>query len=189
VASVNLTDIEKRFGSFVALPKLNLSIADGEFLVLLGPSGCGKTTTMRIVAGLEEASAGELRIGDKVVNNMLPKDRDVAMVFQNYGLYPHMTVAGNIAYPLKVRGVPKAERERQVQAAAEKVELGPLLGRKPRELSGGQRQRVVPDGRTALQSRRETAGHHALGNQASAASAWRDNHLRHARPDRSHDIG
>ncbi len=143
MASVNLTDIEKRFGSFVALPKLNLSIADGEFLVLLGPSGCGKTTTMRIVAGLEEASAGELRIGDKVVNNMLPKDRDVAMVFQNYGLYPHMTVAGNIAYPLKVRGVPKAERERQVQAAAEKVELGPLLGRKPRELSGGQRQRVA----------------------------------------------
>ncbi|WP_457588989.1 ABC transporter ATP-binding protein [Ensifer canadensis] len=143
MASVTLSNIEKRFGSFVALPQLNLSIADGEFLVLLGPSGCGKTTTMRIVAGLEEASTGVLRIGDNIVNDILPKDRDVAMVFQNYGLYPHMTVAGNIAYPLKVRGVPKAERERQVRIAAEKVELGPLLERKPRELSGGQRQRVA----------------------------------------------
>jgi multiple sugar transport system ATP-binding protein len=143
MAHVRLSGIEKRFGAFTALHRLDLEVADGEFLVLLGPSGCGKTTTMRMVAGLEEPSAGEIRIGERVVNDVLPKDRDVAMVFQNYGLYPHMTVAENIGYPLKVRGVGRAERERRVREAAEKVELGPLLARRPRELSGGQRQRVA----------------------------------------------
>jgi multiple sugar transport system ATP-binding protein len=143
MASVDLIAVEKRFGTFTALEKLDLTIRDGEFLVLLGPSGCGKTTTMRMVAGLEEQTAGEIRIGERVMNDVLPKDRDVAMVFQNYGLYPHMTVADNIGYPLKVRGVKGAERERRIRAAAEKVELGPMLHRKPRELSGGQRQRVA----------------------------------------------
>jgi multiple sugar transport system ATP-binding protein len=143
MASVDLVGVEKRFGSFIALQRLNLTVADGEFLVLLGPSGCGKTTTMRMVAGLEEPTAGDILIAGNPVNDVLPKDRDVAMVFQNYGLYPHMTVAQNIGYPLKVRGIAGADRERRIKAAAEKVELGPLLHRKPRELSGGQRQRVA----------------------------------------------
>jgi len=143
MASVELVDVEKRFGAFTALQRLNLTIADGEFLVLLGPSGCGKTTTMRMVAGLEEPTGGDILIGGNRINDALPKDRDVAMVFQNYGLYPHMTVAQNIGYPLKVRGVGGTEREGRIRQAAEKVELGPLLHRKPRELSGGQRQRVA----------------------------------------------
>ncbi len=143
MASVTLTDVEKRWASFTAVARQSLDIADQEFLVLLGPSGCGKTTTMRMIAGLEDPSAGTIRIGDKVVNDMAPKDRDVAMVFQNYGLYPHMTVGENIAYPLKVRGVAKGERAAQVAEAARKVELGDLLKRRPRELSGGQRQRVA----------------------------------------------
>jgi multiple sugar transport system ATP-binding protein len=143
MASVTLTDVEKRWGDWVGVARQNLTIADGEFLVLLGPSGCGKTTTMRMIAGLEMPSGGSIRIGDRVVNDVVPKDRDVAMVFQNYGLYPHMTVAQNIGYPLKVRRVPKAERERRVAEAAAKVELDTLLQRRPRELSGGQRQRVA----------------------------------------------
>ena len=122
---------------------ISLSIHDQEFLVLLGPSGCGKTTTMRMVAGLEEPSKGDIFIGSKRVNDELPKDRDVAMVFQNYGLYPHMSVYENIRYPLKVRKVPKSEHEDLVRKTAVKVELGNLLNRRPRELSGGQRQRVA----------------------------------------------
>jgi multiple sugar transport system ATP-binding protein len=143
LASVTLKNVAKRFGHFTALEQLDLSIGDGEFLVLLGPSGCGKTTTMRMVAGLEYPSSGEIRIGDRLVNEVQPKERDVAMVFQNYGLYPHMSVEQNIAYPLKVRGIGKTDRAARVRAAADKVELGPLLARKPRELSGGQRQRVA----------------------------------------------
>lgn len=143
MASVTLKNVAKRFGHFTALEELNLSIGDGEFLVLLGPSGCGKTTTMRMVAGLEHPSGGEIRIGERLVNDMQPKDRDVAMVFQNYGLYPHMSVEQNIGYPLKVRGIGKVDRAAKVRIAAEKVELGPLLARKPRQLSGGQRQRVA----------------------------------------------
>ena len=143
MAAVILSGVEKHFGAFTALQRLDLTIADGEFLVLLGPSGCGKTTTMRIVAGLEEPSAGDIRIGGRVVNDVRPKDRDVAMVFQNYGLYPHMSVEANIGYPLKVRGVPRGERGDRIRQAAQKVELGPLLDRKPRQLSGGQRQRVA----------------------------------------------
>ena len=122
---------------------ISLSIHDQEFLVLLGPSGCGKTTTMRMVAGLEEPSKGDIYIGSKRVNDELPKDRDVAMVFQNYGLYPHMSVYENIRYPLKVRKVPKSEHEDLVKKTALKVELENLLNRRPRELSGGQRQRVA----------------------------------------------
>ncbi len=143
MAKVVLKDLTKRWGEFVGVDNQSLEIQDKEFLVLLGPSGCGKTTTMRMIAGLEEPTEGDVWIGDRMVNDDLPKDRDVAMVFQNYGLYPHMTVFENIAYPLKVRGVPKPEIEPRVERAAEQVELTQFLKRRPRELSGGQRQRVA----------------------------------------------
>lgn len=143
MASVTLSNVTKEWGEFQAVKRQSLDVADGEFLVLLGPSGCGKTTTMRMIAGLEEPTEGEIRIGSKVVNDLPPKDRDVAMVFQNYGLYPHMTIAQNIGYPLRVRGIGGAERDRMIQVAADKVELGNLMHRRPRELSGGQRQRVA----------------------------------------------
>ncbi|MCB1719592.1 MAG: ABC transporter ATP-binding protein, partial [Candidatus Competibacteraceae bacterium] len=134
---------EKRYGAFLALPKQSMTIEEGEFLVLLGPSGCGKTTTMRMIAGLEEITSGDILIGGERVNDKPPKDRDIAMVFQNYGLYPHMTVEQNIAYPLKLRGIERKERERRVRETATKVELEALLKRRPSELSGGQRQRVA----------------------------------------------
>jgi multiple sugar transport system ATP-binding protein len=143
MASVELSHLTKRWGGFTAVDDLSLEIADQEFLVLLGPSGCGKTTTMRMIAGLEEPNAGDIRIDGEVVNEKPARDRDLAMVFQNYGLYPHMTVAQNIGYPLKVRRVRQPEREARVKSAAEKVELAGLLHRKPAELSGGQRQRVA----------------------------------------------
>ena len=143
MASVTLKEVSKKWGDFTAVDNISLEVGDEEFMVLLGPSGCGKTTTMRMVAGLEEPSNGEIFIGEKRVNDELPKDRDVAMVFQNYGLYPHMTVYENIRYPLKVRKVAKQLHEEQVHIAAEKVQLRHLLQRKPRELSGGQRQRVA----------------------------------------------
>ena len=143
MASVAFKDVVKRFGTFTAIPDLTLEIRDREFLVLLGPSGCGKTTTMRMIAGLEESTAGDIFIGDVRVNGVLPKYRDVAMVFQSYALYPHLSVEQNIGYPLKIRKVPKGERDRQILEAARKVELEGLLARLPRELSGGQRQRVA----------------------------------------------
>lgn len=143
MASVTLKGITKRWNEFVAVRDLSLLIEDQEFLVLLGPSGCGKTTTMRMIAGLEEPTHGEIFIGERKVNDDLPKDRDVAMVFQNYGLYPHLSVYENIRYPLKVRKVPKSLHSEKVRQAAEKVQLDHLLERKPRELSGGQRQRVA----------------------------------------------
>ncbi len=143
MASVSLRNVEKRWGPVVGVARQSLDVGDGEFMVLLGPSGCGKTTTMRMIAGLEDPSDGEIWIGDRDVTELLPRDRDVAMVFQNYGLYPHMTVAQNIGYPLKVRGQPRAERDNAVDEVARKVELLPLLHRRPRELSGGQRQRVA----------------------------------------------
>ena len=143
MAEVVLKNLTKRWGDFVGVDDQSLHVADREFLVLLGPSGCGKTTTMRMIAGLEEPTKGEIWIGDRMVVDDLPKDRDVAMVFQNYGLYPHMTIRDNIGYPLKVRGVPKAEIGPRVERAAEQVELTQFLGRKPKALSGGQRQRVA----------------------------------------------
>ena len=143
MASVAFKDVVKRFGTFTAIPDLTLEVRDREFLVLLGPSGCGKTTTMRMIAGLEEATAGDVFIGDVRVNGVLPKYRDVAMVFQSYALYPHFSVEENIGYPLKIRKIPKGERDRLVLEAARKVELENLLARRPRELSGGQRQRVA----------------------------------------------
>jgi multiple sugar transport system ATP-binding protein len=127
----------------VAVQEFNLEIADKEFIVLVGPSGCGKSTTLRMIAGLEEITEGELYIGDKLMNNMAPKDRDIAMVFQNYALYPHMTVYDNMAFSLKLKKIPKAEIDRKVCEAAEILDITPYLTRKPKALSGGQRQRVA----------------------------------------------
>ena len=143
MARVQLKDISRVWGTSVGVKQMSLDIADGEFLVLLGPSGCGKTTTMRMVAGLEDPSTGEIWIGDRKVNDLEPKDRDVAMVFQSYGLYPNMTVYENISFPLRIRGTPKAEIDPAVIKAAKKVELMDFLERRPKELSGGQRQRVA----------------------------------------------
>ncbi|SEK02460.1 carbohydrate ABC transporter ATP-binding protein, CUT1 family [Cribrihabitans marinus] len=143
MAEIQLRKISKRWGSFVGVDSFDLTIADQEFLVLLGPSGCGKTTTMRMIAGLEDATEGEIWIGDRKVNDLDPKDRDVAMVFQSYGLYPHINVYENIRFPLKVRKADPATHDERVMKAAEMVELTDFLHRKPAELSGGQRQRVA----------------------------------------------
>ena len=143
MARVLLKNISKSWGSAVGVKQMSLDIADGEFLVLLGPSGCGKTTTMRMVAGLEDPSTGEVWIGDRCVNGLEPKDRDVAMVFQSYGLYPNMTVYENISFPLRIRGMAVAQIKPAVLKAAAQVELTDFLDRRPKELSGGQRQRVA----------------------------------------------
>ena len=143
MAGITLSQINKRWGSVVGVKDFNLEIDDKEFIVLLGPSGCGKTTTMRMIAGLETPTEGDIIVDGQRINELEPKDRDVAMVFQNYGLYPTMTVKENIRFPLKVRGVPKEEHEKLVMRAADMVELGDLLDRLPKELSGGQRQRVA----------------------------------------------
>ncbi|WP_416883119.1 ABC transporter ATP-binding protein [Marivita sp.] len=143
MAEIQLRNVNKRWGSFVAVDNFNLTIADKEFLVLLGPSGCGKTTTMRMIAGLEDITEGEIAIDGKVVNNLDPKDRDVAMVFQSYALYPNMNVYENIRFPLKVRGIDPSTHDAKVRRASAMVELDDFLHRKPAELSGGQRQRVA----------------------------------------------
>ncbi|MDO4572860.1 MAG: sn-glycerol-3-phosphate ABC transporter ATP-binding protein UgpC [Clostridia bacterium] len=144
MANVTLKNIKKVYDkNVVAVQDFNLEIADKEFVVLVGPSGCGKSTTLRMVAGLEEISEGELYIGDRLVNDVAPKDRDIAMVFQNYALYPHMTVYENMAFGLKLRKVPKAEIDRKVREAAEILGITEYLQRKPKALSGGQRQRVA----------------------------------------------
>ena len=143
MASVAIRDVRKAFGTTHVIHGVNISITDGEFVVLVGPSGCGKSTLLRMIAGLENISGGEIRIGDRVVNHVPPKERDIAMVFQNYALYPHMTVADNMAFSLKLRGAPKTEIESRVNRAAEILGLMPLLERYPRQLSGGQRQRVA----------------------------------------------
>ncbi len=144
MASLNLKGIYKRYaGGVTAVSDFNLDIADKEFIVLVGPSGCGKSTTLRMIAGLEEISEGELYIGEKMVNDVAPKDRDIAMVFQNYALYPHMTVFDNMAFGLKLRKMPKAEIKKRVTEAARILDIEHLLDRKPKALSGGQRQRVA----------------------------------------------
>jgi multiple sugar transport system ATP-binding protein len=142
MATVTFDHVGKRFGDFAAVKDLNLEIGDGEFMVLVGPSGCGKTTSLRMIAGLEEISEGTLRIGDRVVNDVAPKDRDIAMVFQSYALYPHMTVYDNMAFGLKLRKVAKSDIDARVKDAARILGLEDLQ-KKPRELSGGQRQRVA----------------------------------------------
>ena len=143
MAEVTLTNITKKFGDFTAVDDLSMVIEDGKFTVLVGPSGCGKTTTLRMIAGLETETAGEIQIGDRIVNKVPPKDRDIAMVFQNYALYPHMDVYGNMAFGLKLRKTPKKEIEKRVHDAAALLGIEEKLKSKPRELSGGQRQRVA----------------------------------------------
>jgi multiple sugar transport system ATP-binding protein len=143
MASVRLQSVSKRFGENVVVDDVTLEIEDREFLVLVGPSGCGKSTTLRMIAGLETTSGGDIFIGDRRVNDLGPKDRDIAMVFQNYALYPHMNVYDNMAFGLKMRNVPKAQIDERVKEAAEILGLGPLLKRKPKEMSGGQRQRAA----------------------------------------------
>ncbi|HEV7323368.1 MAG TPA: ABC transporter ATP-binding protein [Ensifer sp.] len=143
MASITLKGVTKRWGAFVGVDSVNLEIADKEFMVFLGPSGCGKTTTMRMIAGLEDPTSGEILIGERVVNDLEPRERDIAMVFQNYGLYPNLSVYENIRFPLKVRKVDPKSHDARVRRAADMVELGHLLDRRPSALSGGQRQRVA----------------------------------------------
>src|ERR1035437_4825959 len=144
MATVTFENVSKRYGDVVAVDDLNLDIRDAEFMVLVGPSGCGKTTSLRMIAGLEEITAGVLRIGDKIINDVPPKDRDIAMVFQSYALYPHMSIRDNLAFGLKLRHFPRAQIDARVKEAAAILDLTRYLDRKPRELSGGQRQRVEP---------------------------------------------
>jgi multiple sugar transport system ATP-binding protein len=143
MATVTFDHVTKKYGEVVAVDDFNLEIADGEFMVFVGPSGCGKTTSLRMIAGLEDITLGTLSIGEKVVNDIAPKDRDIAMVFQSYALYPHMSVYDNLAFGLKLRKIDKKEIDRRVKEAAETIQLTTLLQRKPKELSGGQRQRVA----------------------------------------------
>src|SRR3954454_19916223 len=175
MAAITFDDVSKTYGDgHRAVSDLDLDVQDGEFVVFVGPSGCGKTTALRMIAGLEEISDGEIRIGDRVVNNLPPRDRDVAMVFQNYALYPHMTVAENIGFALRMRKVPKADARARIAETARIIGLVDHLDRKPRQLSGGPRQRargraprrgrgartgrgaaVVPHGGAAVEPRRE----------------------------------
>ncbi|WP_336802259.1 ABC transporter ATP-binding protein [Kaistia sp. MMO-174] len=143
MASIDITDVRKAYGNVKILHGVDLTIKDGEFVVLVGPSGCGKSTLLRMIAGLEDISSGEIKIGGKVVNNLDPKDRDIAMVFQSYALYPHMTVAGNMSYSLRLRKIAQDKIAKAISGAAEKLSLTPLMERRPKALSGGQRQRVA----------------------------------------------
>jgi sn-glycerol 3-phosphate transport system ATP-binding protein len=143
MANVDLRNVRKSYGALEVIHGIDMQVADGEFVVIVGPSGCGKSTLLRMVAGLEAITSGEIAIGGRVVNDLEPKDRDIAMVFQNYALYPHMSVFNNMAYGLRIRGRSKDDIAQRVQRAAEILELGPLLTRTPRQLSGGQRQRVA----------------------------------------------
>ena len=144
MSKVQYRNMVKAWGDVIGVNNLNLDIPDKEFLVLVGPSGCGKSTALRCLAGLEEITSGEILIGDRVVNDVPPKDRDIAMVFQSYALYPHMTVYDNMAFGLKLRKTPKAEIDKRVQEAAKILGITQLLPRKPKQMSGGQRQRVEP---------------------------------------------
>ncbi|HET7670087.1 MAG TPA: sn-glycerol-3-phosphate import ATP-binding protein UgpC [Burkholderiales bacterium] len=143
MAELSFRDVRKNYGALEVIHGVSTDVADGEFVVIVGPSGCGKSTLLRMVAGLEPITSGEIRIGGRVVNNLEPKDRDIAMVFQNYALYPHMSVYENMSYGLRIKGMPKQEIEARVQKAAAILELADYLERRPRQLSGGQRQRVA----------------------------------------------
>ena len=200
MASVTYDHVYKRFGDVIAVNDLTIHIEDKEFLVFVGPSGCGKTTSLRLLAGVEEISEGNILIGDRVVNDVPPKDRDIAMVFQSYALYPHMSVYDNMAFGLKLRKTPKADIERRVKEAADILDIGHLLDRKPKQLSGGQRQRVAV-GRAIVREPAVFLFDEPLSNldaklrvqtrpahQAAPAPGYHL-HLRNARPGRGHDHG
>ena len=202
MAEIVLDNVTKRFpDGALAVNKISLDIADGEFVILVGPSGCGKSTTLNMIAGLEDITEGELRIGGKVVNNEAPKDRDIAMVFQSYALYPHMTVRENMGFALKLAKTPQNVIDEKVNEAARILDLTQHLDRKPANLSGGQRQRVamgraivrepggVPDGRAAVQPGREAAGADAHRGVPDPAAARHHDGLRDPRPDRGDDAG
>ena len=202
MASVEIRDVRKAFGAVEVLHGVSVDIADGEFVVLVGPSGCGKSTLLRMIAGLEDITGGEIAIGGRVVNDVPPKDRDIAMVFQNYALYPHMTVRDNMAFSLKLAKAPKArDRRSKVDRAAEILGLEPLLDRYPRQLSGGQRQRVAM-GRAIVRDPQVFLFDEPLSNldaklRVQMRAEIKELHqrlkhhhrLRHARPDRGHDHG
>ncbi len=202
MAQVTLTNVTKIFpGGVKAVDGINLAIRDGELLVLVGPSGCGKSTTLRMVAGLEELSGGEIAIDGRVVNDVPPKDRDIAMVFQNYALYPHMSVYKNMAFSLKLRKMPRREIDVRVREAAKVLGIAELMERKPKELSGGQRQRVAV-GRAIVRQPKAFLFDEPLSNldaklrvemrmehQAAASPTGHDHDLRHARPGRGDDAG
>jgi multiple sugar transport system ATP-binding protein len=172
MAQITLDEVDKVYGRGVkAVNDLSLEIQDGEFMVLVGPSGCGKSTALRMIAGLEEVSHGTIRIGDRVVNGVAPKDRDIAMVFQNYALYPQMTVAQNLAFGLRMRKTPKKEIERRVRNAANILGLEPYLTRKPTALSGGQRQRVAM-GRAIVREPQAFLMDEPLHRTSTPNSAW-----------------
>ena len=191
MASVSLRKLDKSYGALRIVKGIDLEINDGEFVVFVGPSGCGKSTTLRMVAGLESISGGEVMIGDRVVNRLPPRERDIAMVFQDYALYPHKTVRENMGFSLKVRGVSASQANASIDEAAKMLGIEHLLDRRPGQLSGGQRQRVAmgraivrrPPGlfvrRAAFQPRRQAARTGAHGNQAPAPTARHDNHLCH----------
>src|SRR6202049_1067769 len=143
MAAISIKGVSKQYGNVHVLRGIDLEICDGEFIVLVGPSGCGKSTLLRLIAGLEGITSGEIRIGDRVINDLAPKDRDVAMVFQSYALYPHMTVYDNMAFGLQLRKTPKDQIDKAVKEAARILDLDRFLGRRPGQLSGGQRQRVA----------------------------------------------
>ena len=200
MAEIALEHITKRYGDgFEAVKDMNLDVADGEFMILVGPSGCGKSTALRMVAGLEDITDGELKIGGQVVNDKTPKDRDIAMVFQNYALYPHMTVRENMGFALKLAKVPQAEIDQKVERggadprprAAPRPQAGQPLRRSAPAGRDGARDRAqperVPDGRAALEPRREAARADAHRDLADPAAARDDHDLRHPRPDRGAD--
>src|SRR6201982_1779272 len=173
MAQIVLDQVDKVFpGGVRAVDDLSLDIADGEFVVLVGPSGCGKSTALRSIAGLEEITAGTISIGGRVVNDLPPKDRDIAMVFQNYALYPHMTVEQNLAFGLQLRKTPKAEIARRVGEAAKMLGLEPYLRRKPAALSGGQRQRVAM-GRAIVREPQAFLMDQPLRNRDANPGGWR----------------
>ena len=201
MSGVTLKGLVKAYGAVQVVHGIDLEVQEQEFVVLVGPSGCGKSTTLRMIAGLEEISDGDLTIDGRHVNRVAPKDRDVAMVFQNYALYPHLNVADNIAFGLRIRKESKDKIASSVEEVGGILGLTPYLERRPADLSGGQRQRVamgraivrrpqgVPVRRAAVEPRRQAAHPDARRDQAPAQAAWRDLDLRHPRPGGGDDAG
>ena len=201
MAKVHFRQVTKRYGDLEVIHGIDLDVADGEFIVIVGPSGCGKSTLLRMVAGLETISGGEISIGDRVVNALEPKDRDIAMVFQNYALYPHMTVYGNMAYGLKIRGTSKADIDAKVQArggntrarADARAQAAPAFRRTAPARGDGPRDRArargLPVRRAVVEPRREAARADALRDPEAASAPRHDQPVRHARPGRGDDVG